>query len=161
MDPKTVNQLTADTTGERQFLSFCLQGEDYGIEILKVQEIKGFSKLTPVPHAPPHLKGIMNLRGTIVPVIDLRVRFGMSEAEYTPFTVIIVVNVRGKVVGLVVDGVSDVLNIPRGEVQDTLNIGGSIDTSFLSGMGKVGDRIVLLLDLDKLLGESDLLDTAA
>jgi purine-binding chemotaxis protein CheW len=135
-----------------QFLTFTLQGEEYGIEILRVQEIKGFSKIRPIPNAPSYVKGVLNLRGTVVPVLDLRARFGMAEAEYNQFTVIIVVSVGSKVVGLVVDAVSDVLNITKDQVEETPEIAGDMDSSFFHGMGKVGEKLVLLLDIDRLIG---------
>ncbi len=134
-----------------QFLTFTLQGEEYGIEILRVQEIKGITKVRPIPNAPPYVKGVVNLRGTVVPILDLRSRFGMSDAEYNQFTVIIMVSVGSKVVGLVVDAVSDVLNIAQNAIEDTPEVGGDVDTSFFRGMGKVGDKLVLLLNVDKLL----------
>ena len=135
-----------------QFLTFTLQGEEYGIEILRVQEIKGFSKIRPIPNAPSYVKGVLNLRGTVVPVLDLRARFGMAEADYNQFTVIIVVSVGSKVVGLVVDAVSDVLNITKDQVEETPEIAGDMDSSFFHGMGKVGEKLVLLLDIDRLIG---------
>jgi purine-binding chemotaxis protein CheW len=140
-----------------QFLTFTIQGEEYGIEILRVQEIKGFSKIRPIPNAPNFIKGVLNLRGTVIPVLDLRARFGMAEAEYNQFTVIIVVSVGSKVVGLVVDAVSDVLNITKDQVEETPEITGDMDTSFFHGMGKVGEKLILLLNIDKLVG-SDKLD---
>jgi len=152
--------LTADSD---QFLTFTIQGEEYGIEILRVQEIKGISKVRPIPNSPSYIKGAMNLRGTVVPIIDLRCRFGMSEAEYNQFTVIIMVSVGLKVIGLVVDAVSDVLNITKEQIEDTPDIGGEIDTSYFRGMGKVGEKLVLLLNLDRLLaGERlDVIDQTA
>ena len=139
-----------------QFLTFTIQGEEYGIEILRVQEIKGFSKVRPIPNAPNFIKGVLNLRGTVVPVLDLRARFGMAEAEYNQFTVIIVVSVGSKVVGLVVDAVSDVLNITKDQVEETPEIAGDIDTSFFHGMGKIGEKLILLLNIDKLVGNDRL-----
>jgi purine-binding chemotaxis protein CheW len=140
--------LTADSD---QFLTFTIQGEEYGIEILRVQEIKGISKIRPIPNAPNYIKGAMNLRGTVVPIIDLRGRFGMPEAEYNQFTVIIMVSVGARVIGLVVDAVSDVLNITKEQIENTPDIGGEIDTSFFQGMGKIGEKLVLLLNIDRLL----------
>src|SRR5262245_63684784 len=107
----TTANLSGFTADGNQFLTFRLQEEEYGIEILRVQEIKGFSRITPIPNTPSYIKGAMNLRGTVVPIVDLRCKFGMPEAEYNQFTVIIVVTVGKKIVGLVVDAVSDVLNI--------------------------------------------------
>jgi purine-binding chemotaxis protein CheW len=140
----------------RQYLTFRLGDEEYGVEILKVQEIRGYSAITPIPNTPSYIKGVMNLRGTIVPVLDLRAKFGMSETEYTPFTVIIVVTVGRKVMGLVVDAVSDVLNIPREDVQPTPDFGAQVDARYLDGMAKAGDKLVVLLDIDRVLGAGDL-----
>jgi purine-binding chemotaxis protein CheW len=141
---------------ERQYLTFRLGDEEYGLEILKVQEIKGYSAITPVPNTPPYVKGVMNLRGTVVPVVDLRAKFAMSKTQYTPFTVIIVVKVGAKIMGLIVDAVSDVLNIPRADVQPTPDFGGEVDARFISGMAKVGERLVVLLDIDTALGAMEL-----
>jgi purine-binding chemotaxis protein CheW len=134
-----------------QFLTFTIQGEEYGIEILRVQEIKGLSKIRPIPNAPHYVKGVVNLRGTVVPILDLRSRFGIDEAVYNQFTVIIMVSVGGKMFGLVVDSVSDVLNIAKDQIEETPDVGGGVDTSFFRGMGKVGEKLVLLLNIDKLL----------
>ena len=131
------------------------------MEILKVQEIKGYTAITPVPNTPAYLKGVMNLRGTIVPVVDLRAKFGMEAAEYTAFTVIIVLTVGTKVVGLIVDAVSDVLNIPKTDIQATPDFGAQVDARFISGMAKAGDKLVVLLDIDRVLGEAGLADLAA
>lgn len=135
-----------------QFLTFTLQNEEYGIEILRVQEIKGFSKITPIPNAPPFVRGVMNLRGTVVPVVDLRARFSMTEKEYDQFTCIVVVTVGERVVGLVVDTVSDVLNIPAESIADPPALAQDGDASCITGMGKLGERIVMLLDTGKLVG---------
>ncbi len=137
-----------------QFLTFLLQDEEYGLEILRVQEIKGYSKITPLPNTPREVKGVMNLRGTVVPVIDLRARFNLREAEYTPFTVIIVVTVGAKVVGLVVDAVSDVLNVEPKEMVPTPDLGSGVDTSFLNGIARTGERLVSLLNIDRLVGNA-------
>ena len=142
----------ASAADNGQFLTFTLQNEEYGIEILKVQEIKGFSKITPIPNAPPFVRGVMNLRGTVVPIIDLRARFSMTEKDYDQFTCIIVVNVGTRVVGLVVDTVSDVLNIPNDAIADPPELTCSGDSSCITGMGKLGERIVMLLDTGRLVG---------
>ncbi|BBO32167.1 chemotaxis protein CheW [Lacipirellula parvula] len=141
-----------------QFLTFTLQNEEYGIEILRVQEIKGFSKITPIPNAPSFVRGVMNLRGTVVPIIDLRARFAMTEKEYDQFTCIIVVNVGNRVVGLVVDTVSDVLNIPNDSIADPPELATSGDSSCITGMGKLGERIVMLLDTGRLVGVEALIE---
>lgn len=137
-----------------QFLTFQLANEEYGLEILRVQEIKGYSKITPLPNTPPEVRGVMNLRGAVVPIIDLRTRFGLPNADYDRFTVIIVVTVGTKVVGLVVDAVSDVLNVAAKEVVPTPDLGAGVDTSYLTGIARNGERLVSLLNIDRLLGMS-------
>jgi purine-binding chemotaxis protein CheW len=152
----TLNSQIGFATDGSQYLTFTLGAEEYGVEILKVQEIKGYSATTPIPNTPPYIKGVMNLRGTIIPVVDLRAKFAMTEAEYTRFTVIIVVMIGTKVVGLVVDAVSDVLNIPLGDIQAAPDFGGQVNTRFINGMAKAGDKLIVLLDIDKVLGIDDL-----
>ena len=139
---------TADT---HQFLTFALGQEEYGVEILKIQEIKGFSAITPLPNAPAYIRGVLNLRGTIVPIVDLRKKFGMPEEAYTKFTVIVVVQVRGKIMGFIVDAVSDVLTVTGSDIQPTPDLHGQVDTSFLNGLAKAGEKLVILLDIDKVL----------
>lgn len=150
---QTVGGFAADGN---QFLTFKLQDEEFGIEILRVQEIKGFSRVTPVPNTPRFIKGVLNLRGTVVPIIDLRGKFNMPETEYNQFTVIIVVTVHKKVMGLVVDAVSDVLNVATSEFEPPPELGDSVDTTFMTGMAKMKDRLVTLLNIDKLVGTTDL-----
>jgi purine-binding chemotaxis protein CheW len=147
----TTDRRAGQADDSDQFLTFILHDEEYGIEILRVQEIKGYTKVRPIPNAPAYIKGAMNLRGTVVPVVDLRIRLGMPEAEYNQFTVIIVVSVGTKIVGLVVDAVSDVLNITPDQIDQTPEIAGDVEASFFHGMGKVGEKLVLLLDVDHLL----------
>ncbi len=139
-----------------QFLTFALGAEEYGVAILNVQEIKGWSPVTPIPSTPPYVKGVMNLRGTIVPVIDLRLRLGLPEAEYGPFTVIIVLTVAGKTVGTIVDAVSDVLTIADADVQTTPSFGGAVDTRFIAGIAQANDKLVVLLAVDAMLRHDDL-----
>jgi purine-binding chemotaxis protein CheW len=136
----------------RQFLAFKLANELFAIEILRVQEIRGITPITPIPNAPAYIRGVMNLRGTIVPVIDLRMRFGLGEAEYNRFTVIIVVRLGARIIGLVVDAVSDVLDVATTDIEAAPDLGARVDTSFLSGMVHRGDEIILLLDLEQLAG---------
>ena len=135
-----------------QFLTFALNGQDFGIEILRVQEIKNFTRVTPIPNMPLSIRGVMNLRGTVVPIVDLRSMFNMPSTEYTQFTVIIVVNVGSRIMGLVVDAVSDVLNVGADSIEDAPQLG-AIDTSFIKGLAKSGERLVTLLDIEHLLGE--------
>jgi purine-binding chemotaxis protein CheW len=140
---------------DSQYLTFALSKEEYAIEILRVQEIKGYSAITPIPNTPPHIKGVMNLRGTVVPIVDLRIKFGLPDVEYNQFTVIIVVNVSNRVVGIVVDSVSDVLNISAEEVEPPPSLGAGTDTSFLIGMAKSSDRLIAMLDIEKVIGIVD------
>jgi purine-binding chemotaxis protein CheW len=135
-----------------QYLTFSLGQEEFGIEILRVQEIKGYSAVTPLPNLPPYIKGVMNLRGTVVPVLDLRAKFGMSDSEYTRFTVIIVVNVGSRVVGLIVDAVSDVMDVAGSELAPAPDMGADVDTSFLTGMAKSQDRLISLLAMERVVG---------
>ncbi len=134
-----------------QFLTFALGQEEYGVEILKIQEIKGFSAITPLPNAPAFIKGVLNLRGTIVPIVDLRKKFGMPEEAYTKFTVIVVVQVQGKIMGFIVDAVSDVLTVTGADIQPTPDLHGQVDTTFLNGLAKTGEKLVILLDIEKVL----------
>lgn len=157
---KELNQQIGLTTDGSQFLTFQLGEELYGVDILRVQEIKGYTAVTKIPNTPPHIKGVLNLRGTIVPIVELRTKFGMETIDYTMFTVIIVVVVREKIMGLVVDAVSDVLNIDKKDIQPPPQFGASVDVSFLNGIGKSGDKLVALLDMDRLLNDSDLQDNS-
>ena len=145
------NQISFAADGS-QYLTFALGGEEYGVEILKVQEIRGYSAVTPIPNTPTYVKGVMNLRCTIIPVVDLRSKLAMQETEYSQFTVIIVVTVGTKVMGLIVDAVSDVLNIPRSDIQATPDFGAQVDARFINGMAKAGEKLVVLLDIERVLG---------
>lgn len=153
---KELNQQTGLTTVGSQFLTFNLGDELYGVDILRVQEIKGYTAVTKIPNTPSHVKGVLNLRGTIVPIVELRTKFGMPTIEYTAFTVIIVVVVRDKVMGLVVDSVSDVLNIDRKDIQPPPQFGAKVDVSFMNAIGKSGDKLVALLDMGRLLSDGNL-----
>ncbi|MBL8215063.1 MAG: purine-binding chemotaxis protein CheW [Bryobacterales bacterium] len=143
---------TGAQTGS-QCLSFRIGEEEYGIDILRVQEIKGYSNITRIPNTPPHIKGVINLRGAVVPVVDLRAKFSMELMEYTKFTVIILVAVASKTMGLIVDAVSDVLDIKEEDIQAPPELGVSVDTRFMRGMTTVNERLVAILDVDRLLGE--------
>lgn len=149
----------------RQYLTFHLGGESYGVDILRVQEIKGWSAVTHVPNSPDYMLGVLNLRGEIIPIVDLRVRFGMAELEYLPTTVVIVLRVNGRsgvrrTMGIVVDGVSDVLNIAETMVKPTPDFGAVVNTEFISGLATVDGRMVMLIDIDRLLTSGDLTDEA-
>ncbi|MBS7457263.1 chemotaxis protein CheW [Coralloluteibacterium stylophorae] len=139
-----------------EYLTFDLGGEQYGVDILKVQEIRGYEGVTRIPDAPEYIKGVINLRGTIVPVVDLRLKFRMSEARYDAFTVMIVLNVRGRVVGMVVDSVSDVTRLTTEQVRPAPEMGSAVDTRYLSGIGVIGERMLILIDIERLVGSTEL-----
>ena len=143
----------------QELLTFTLGAEEYAIDILKVQEIRGYDAVTTIANAPSFIKGVINLRGTIVPIVELRTKFGMPTIEYTMFTVIVVVVVKEKIMGLVVDAVSDVLDIDKKDIQPAPQFGAQVDVSFLNGIGKAGDKLVALLDMDRLLTDGDMTET--
>jgi purine-binding chemotaxis protein CheW len=140
----------------RQILTFVMGNETYGVEILRVREIRGWTAVTPIPQAPPHVLGVLNLRGSIVPVVDLRLRFELERAEYTKVTVIIVLSVHTQVgrreVGVVVDGVSDVVDISADDVHQAPALGSGYSTDYIRGLADVADRMVVLIDIDRLIG---------
>ena len=146
---------STDTSGG-EYLSFTLGAEHYGVDILKVQEIRGYDAVTRVPDAPDYIKGVINLRGTIVPVIDLRLKLRLDEARYDAFTVMIVLNVEDRVVGIVVDSVSDVIPLNAEQIRPTPEFGAAVDTRFISGIGTQDDRMLILLDIETLLDTADL-----
>jgi purine-binding chemotaxis protein CheW len=152
-----------DVESARQFLTFALGQEEYGVEILKIQEIKGFSAVTPLPNAPAYVTGVLNLRGTIVPIVDLRQKLGMPSEAHTKFTVIVVVQVQGKTPGFMVDAVRDVLTLAADAIQPTPDLHGQLETAFLTGLAPTGDsgeKLVLLLDIDKVLTASEAIAVA-
>lgn len=155
----TENAVTAQETGS-QYLTFMLAGEHYAVEILRVREIRGWSPVTRIPKSPTFLLGVLNLRGTIVPIIDLRRRLSLEPVAYTCVTVTIVLSVessRGKRnFGIVVDGVSDVLEVSSSDVQPPPEVSKSAATEFINGLATVADKMVMLLDIDKLLNEEEL-----
>lgn len=149
----------ANDTKVEQFLTFELAGEAYGVEILKVQEIRGWEPVRAIPNTPDYIKGALNLRGAIVPIIDLRERFGMEKTEYSPITVVIVLcveNSQGEnVMGIVADAVSDVLDINLDHIKDSPKLGSKIDTRYMRGMFVGKEQMVMLLDVDKLLDSEE------
>ncbi len=142
-----------------QFLTFTLGQEEYGVDILRVQEIRGWHQVTRVPNAPAHMLGVLNLRGTIVPIIDMRMRFHLAKVEYNPITVIIVLSVHSAngehVFGIVVDSVSDVLDVKGSDVKAKPDFGAAVNTDFINGLATVQDHMVMLLDIDKLMNADE------
>ena len=146
----------ADSHINNEFLTFCLGNEEYGIEILKVQEIRGYDAITKIANAPDFMKGVVNLRGIIVPIVDMRIKFKLSNVTYDQFTVVIILNLSGRVVGIVVDGVSDVITLEAEQMRPTPGLGSVIDTDFIMGLGAVAERMLILLDIEKLMNSGDM-----
>lgn len=153
---------TAPATPD-EFLTFTLGQEEYGVDILKVQEIRGYDTVTRIPEAPDFIKGVINLRGTIVPVIDMRLKFRLAKAEYNEFTVMIILNVARRVVGMVVDGVSDVMQLSADQIRPAPEFGSSVNTRFITGIGALEQRMLILIDIEKLMSSQDmaLMDSVA
>lgn len=135
----------------REVLTFKLGQEEYGVDILKVQEIRGYDAVTPIANAPQMVRGVINLRGVIVPILDLRVRFGLPAPSYDKFTVVIILNIGKRVVGVVVDGVSDVLPLNPDDVRQAPDFGASVDASYIAGICTVQGRMIVLADMDVLV----------
>ena len=150
---------TAETLNEVEggkFLTFQLQSEEYGLEILKVREIMGLMDITSVPQTPNYVRGVINLRGQVIPVIDLRLKFGMAGGNDDKRTCIIVMDVKGLMMGIVVDTVSEVMDIDGKCIEQTPSFGTELDTDYILGMGKVNDKVKILLDIEKVLTAEDL-----
>lgn len=139
-----------------EFLAFTLGKEEYGIEILKVQEIRGYDIVTSLANTPEFIKGMINLRGIIVPILDMRIKFHLGSVEYNQFTVVIILNVASRVVGMVVDGVSDVLTLNADQVKPAPEFGSAIDTRYMMGLGMVDERMLILVDIEKLMTSRDM-----
>jgi len=143
-----------------QFLSFALGKEEYGVDILRVQEIRSWEPVSRIPNVPFYEKGVVNLRGSIVPILDLRERFSLSKAEYTPLTVVVVLQTsdgnKTRIMGVVVDSVSDVISVDKNEIQSAPDFGTKVSNEFINGLVAVNERMVMLLDVDKLLKLEDL-----
>ena len=150
----SVNPHTSQMANE--FLTFRLGSEEYGIEILKVQEIRGYDAITQIANAPEFIKGVVNLRGIIVPIIDMRIKFRLGSATYDQFTVVIILNVAGRVMGIVVDGVSDVITLGLEQMRPVPGLGSVIDTEYIMGLGTVDERMLILIDIEKMMSSSDM-----
>lgn len=161
LDMSTTSGMSVSESEDNdQYLTFFMNGEEYGVDILCVQEIRGWEDSTPLPNAPPHIKGVINLRGTIVPIVDLRQCFGLNGIEYTAITVVIVLKVESvdgeRVMGIVVDAVSDVYSIPNEDMKPAPDLGDSVDTEFIKGLVTVNEVMVILLNINKLLSLDDM-----
>lgn len=134
-----------------EFLTFRLGSEEYGIDILKVQEIRGYDAVTTIANAPDFIKGVINLRGTIVPIVDLRIKFNLGKVEYDQFTVVIILNLSSRIVGVVVDSVSDVLTLQAEQIRPAPEFGSAVDTRYVMGIGALDERMLILVDIERLM----------
>ena len=146
----------AEQAEGREFLTFRLAAEEYAIEILKVQEIRGWEAPTAIANTPEFIKGVINLRGTIVPIVDLRLKFRLGSAQYDEFTVVIILSVARRVIGIVVDAVSDVVTLLPAQVRPAPEFGAALDTRFITGLGTVGERMLILTDIERLMTSRDM-----
>ncbi|MBI2746495.1 MAG: chemotaxis protein CheW [Burkholderiales bacterium] len=144
------------TSATREFLAFKLGREEYGVDILRVQEIRSFEQPTRMANAPAFILGVVNLRGVIVPIIDMRIKFGMAEVKYDSFTVVIVLNIGKQVIGMVVDGVSDVMTLTPEQLRPVPEFSGVIDNNHVLAIGSVGDRMLILLDIERVMSSAEL-----
>ncbi len=153
---EVLEKVEASTLGAREYLTFRLDAEEYGIDILKVQEIRSFERPTRIANAPSFIKGVVNLRGIIVPIVDLRLKFNCAKAEYNTFTVVIVLNLGNRVVGIVVDSVSDVMELPADSVKSAPDMDSVINSEAVLGLASLGERMLILLDIEKLMAGDDM-----
>ncbi|MFN0300319.1 MAG: chemotaxis protein CheW [Burkholderiales bacterium] len=146
----------AGGNGTNEYLTFRLGGEEYGIDILRVQEIRGYDAVTPIINTPAFIKGVVNLRGTIVPIVDLRIKFAVGEATYDQFTVVIILNIGNRVVGIVVDSVSEVMELDPEQIRATPDLGTAVDTTYIRGLTSKDERMLIVLDIEKLMTSRDM-----
>ena len=150
------NGLPANAAVAGEFLTFTLGQEEYGVDILKVQEIRGYDQVTSIANSPAFIKGVINLRGAIVPIVDLRIKFNLPSVTYDPFTVVIILNVLNRIVGIVVDSVSDVLALTPNEIKPAPEFGGSFDTQYLMGLATVEERMLILVNIEQLMSSQEM-----
>ena len=155
------SNITMGTNSDRdiagqEFLAFTLGSEEYGIDILKVQEIRGYEAVTRIANSPDFIKGVVYLRGIIVPIVDMRIKFNLGEPTYDQFTVVIILNIAGRVMGMVVDSVSDVITLLQEQVKPAPEMGGALNTDYLIGLGTLDERMLILVDIDKLMSSAEM-----
>jgi purine-binding chemotaxis protein CheW len=157
------NQNQATDGESRELLTFTLGSEEYGIDILKVQEIRGYDAVTTIANAPEFIKGVINLRGIIVPIVDMRIKFNLGNVTYNNLTVVIILNVANRVLGMVVDGVSDVIALTAEQLKAAPEVSGAMDTQYITGLGTVDERMIIVVDIEKLMTsrDMDLVEAAA
>lgn len=146
----------ASDQASQEFLAFTLGKEEYGIQILKVQELRGYEAVTRIANTPEFVKGVVNLRGIIVPIVDMRIKFQLGEPTYDQFTVVIILNIAGRVVGMVVDSVSDVISLTPDQIKPAPDMGSSLNGDYLIGLGTIEERMLILIDIDKLMSSADM-----
>ena len=140
----------------REFLAFTLGSEEYGIDILKVQEIRGYEAVTRIANAPEFIKGVINLRGIIIPVVDMRIKFNLGTPVYDQFTVVIILNINGRIMGMVVDSVSDVTTLSADQIKPAPDMGAVFDSNYMIGLGTIDERMLILVDIDKLMSSREM-----
>jgi purine-binding chemotaxis protein CheW len=152
----TQQEKTGHDVAGHEFLAFTLGKEEYGIDILKVQEIRGYESVTRIANAPDFIKGVVNLRGIIVPIVDMRIKFNLGEPTYDQFTVVIILNIGGRVVGMVVDSVSDVTTLSPEQIKPAPEMGTALNTDYLIGLGTLDQRMLILVDIDRLMSSDEM-----
>src|SRR5512143_597104 len=157
------NEVVTAASKSRELLTFTLGSEEYGIDILKVQEIRGYDAVTTIANSPEFIKGVINLRGIIVPIVDMRIKFHLGKVDYNQFTVVIILNIAKRVVGIVVDGVSDVITLTPEQLKPSPEFSTAMDTQYITGLGTVDERMIIVVDIERLLSSRDieLFETAA
>jgi purine-binding chemotaxis protein CheW len=160
MQESTSNASSTHASGKEiaghEYLAFTLGSEEYGIDILKVQEIRGYEAVTRIANAPAFIKGVINLRGIIIPVVDMRIKFNLGEPVYDQFTVVIILNIGGRIVGMVVDSVSDVTTLTPEQVKPAPEMGSAFSTDYLIGLGTIDERMLILVDIDRLMSSAEM-----
>ena len=146
----------ADISAGNEYLAFKLGEEEYGIDILKVQEIRGYENVTRIANAPEFIKGVINLRGIIVPIVDMRIKFNLGEPSYDQFTVVIILSIAGRVMGMVVDSVSDVTTLQPDQIRPAPQMGTALNTDYLVGLGTLEERMLILLDIERLMSSAEM-----
>lgn len=149
-------ELSASAAPKKEFLSFRLGQEEYCLDILSVQEIRGYDTVTSIANTPEFIKGVINLRGNIVPIVDMRIKFRLSDARYDATTIVIILNLNKKMIGIVVDSVSDVIALPLDDIREAPRFGSAINTEFISGMATIDGRMLIVVDIQKLMSSDDL-----
>jgi purine-binding chemotaxis protein CheW len=142
--------------GAQEYLTFTLGKEEYAMDILKVQEIRGYDSVTHIANSPDFMKGVINLRGVIVPIIDMRIKFNLANVVYDEFTVVIIMKVLGRIIGMVVDGVSDVVTLPPEQIKPAPEFGSSINAEYITGIGTVNEQMLILTDIERLIGSNEM-----